>query len=196
MHLTRKAFDLLATLIENAPRVVSKDELHRRLWPETFVTDATVAGVVKELRRGLAEREGGEPLIRTAHGVGYAFTGIIQTTDADDALAAQCWLVMGTRRLMLGEGPNTIGRDPATALWVDCGRVSRRHACITVSEGVATLEDLGSKNRTLVNDQPVAGPIQLTDGDTIQIGSAILMFRVTKVALTTETAPQRTTLEN
>jgi DNA-binding winged helix-turn-helix (wHTH) protein len=47
VHLTRKAFDLLSILIESAPRVVSKDELHRRLWPDTFVTDATIAGVVK-----------------------------------------------------------------------------------------------------------------------------------------------------
>jgi DNA-binding winged helix-turn-helix (wHTH) protein len=41
VHLTRKAFDLLATLIEEAPRVVAKEELHRRHWPDTFVTDAT-----------------------------------------------------------------------------------------------------------------------------------------------------------
>ena len=72
VHLTRKAFDLLATLVEHAPMVVTKDELHRRLWPDAFVTDATVAGVVKELRRALDDRESDEPLIRTAHGVGYA----------------------------------------------------------------------------------------------------------------------------
>ena len=39
VRLTRKAFDLLALLIEHAPHVVTKDELHRRLWRETFVTD-------------------------------------------------------------------------------------------------------------------------------------------------------------
>ena len=64
VHLTRKAFDLLSTLIEQAPRVVSKEELHRRLWPDTFVTDATIAGVVKELRRALGSQGSGEPLIR------------------------------------------------------------------------------------------------------------------------------------
>ena len=66
VHLTRKAFDLLSTLIEQAPRVVSKDELHRRLWPDTFVTDATIAGASpkRESRRTVA----GSRTPRTAQG--------------------------------------------------------------------------------------------------------------------------------
>jgi DNA-binding winged helix-turn-helix (wHTH) protein len=188
VHLTRKAFDLLTMLVEEAPRVVSKSELHQRLWPDAFITDATLAGVVKELRRGLADREGAAPLIRTAHGVGYAFAGTLQPHDVDGVADTQCWLVMGTRRLMLGEGPNDIGRDPRVGLWLDGPLVSRRHARITLCEGVATLEDLGSKNCTLVNDRPVSQPTPLTNGDAIQIGSAILTFRVVNVAATTETA--------
>ena len=38
IHLTRKAFDLLALLIERRPEVVAKDEIHARLWPATFVS--------------------------------------------------------------------------------------------------------------------------------------------------------------
>jgi DNA-binding response OmpR family regulator len=51
VHLTPKAFDLLTILIVEAPRVVRKDELHRRLWPGAFVSDATLVGLVKEIRR-------------------------------------------------------------------------------------------------------------------------------------------------
>ena len=40
LHLTPKAFDLLALLVAEAPRVVRKGELHERLWPGTFVSDA------------------------------------------------------------------------------------------------------------------------------------------------------------
>ena len=110
---------------------MSKDELHRRLWPDTFVTDATIAGVVKELRRALGDQEGGEPLVRTTHGVGYAFTGMIQTCEGDAPADGRYWLVSGTRRLSLGEGANDIGRDPRAAVWLDSPQASRRHARIT-----------------------------------------------------------------
>ena len=188
VHLTRKAFDLLTLLIEAAPRVVSKDELHRRLWPDTFVTDATVAGVVKELRRVLGDQEGGEPLVRTTHGVGYAFTGIIQTTECDGPADGRYWLVSGSRRLSLGEGANDIGRDPRASVWLDSPHASRRHARITIADDVATLEDLGSKNCTLVNDRQVTEPTRLSDGDAIQVGSTVFVFRVTSSMASTETA--------
>ena len=44
IHLTPKAFDLLALLIAEAPRVVAKSELHQSLWPGVFVTDAPWSG--------------------------------------------------------------------------------------------------------------------------------------------------------
>jgi DNA-binding winged helix-turn-helix (wHTH) protein len=67
VHLTPKAFDLLAMLVAEAPRVVPKAELHERLWPGTFVTDATLVGLVKEVRRALDDRDPAAPLVRTAH---------------------------------------------------------------------------------------------------------------------------------
>jgi len=75
VHLTPKAFDLLALLISEAPRVVTKDDLHRRLWPDAFVSDATLVGLIKELRHTLPPRDGDVPIIRTSHGIGYAFSG-------------------------------------------------------------------------------------------------------------------------
>jgi DNA-binding winged helix-turn-helix (wHTH) protein len=66
IHLTPKAFDLLVLLVLEAPRIVRKGELHDRLWPRTFVSDATLAGLVKEIRRGLDDHNSSAPLIRTA----------------------------------------------------------------------------------------------------------------------------------
>ena len=51
-----------------------------------------------------------------------------------------------------------------------------------------TLEDLGSKNCTLVNDRPVKEPTRLSDGDAIQIGSTVFVFRVTDIMASTESA--------
>jgi len=45
LHLTPKAYDLLALLVDAAPRVVPKAELHARLWPDTFVADTTLVGL-------------------------------------------------------------------------------------------------------------------------------------------------------
>ena len=53
IHVTPKAFDLLLLLVDQAPRVIPKTELHERLWPGTFVSDATLVGLIKELRRAL-----------------------------------------------------------------------------------------------------------------------------------------------
>ena len=187
VHLTRKAFDLLTILVDEAPRVVSKDELHRRLWPGTFVTDATIASVVKELRRVLGGENGSESMVRTVHGVGYSFAGTIQTDNRADGADTRYWLVSATRRLMLREGPNEIGRDPRAAVWLDSPQASRRHARIVVADEEVTLENLGSKNPTLVNDRPLIAPTRLTDGDAIQIGSAVFVFRVLNTLATTET---------
>lgn len=82
LHLTPKAFDLLGILLEQAPSVVRKNELHERLWPGTFVSDATLVGLVKELRRSLNDRNRHLPVIRTSYGVGYAFCAPIDRAPA------------------------------------------------------------------------------------------------------------------
>jgi pSer/pThr/pTyr-binding forkhead associated (FHA) protein len=65
--------------------------------------------------------------------------------------------------------------------------VSRRHALITISAGRATIEDLGSKNGTLVGDRPVDGSRLLADGDIIGVGPVKLTLRVIQAPSSTET---------
>ena len=55
-HLSPKAFELLRLLIENRPRALSKAELHERLWPSTFVSEATLSSLVAEVRDALGEK--------------------------------------------------------------------------------------------------------------------------------------------
>jgi len=159
VHLTPKAFDLLELLMGEAPRVVRKAELHERLWPGTFVSDATLVGLVKEVRRALDDRDAASPLIRTAHGVGYAFSGQIESVVAHKSDISR-WIVAGGRRIPLSEGENLIGRDPASAVRLDTGGVSRRHARILVVDGDAVLEDAGSKNGTMLDDTPITGRVR------------------------------------
>lgn len=186
IHLTPKAFELLALLIDAAPRVVSKSELHERLWPGAFVSDATLVGVVKEVRRALGDQRHAA-LIRTAHRVGYAFSGKIETEGSRTSTELTHWIVHGVSRIALREGANVIGRDPGSTVWVDVAGVSRRHARIVISGGAATLEDLGSKNGTLRGDQLVTAPVTLVDADRIQIASVVLVFRAASSGMSTET---------
>jgi DNA-binding winged helix-turn-helix (wHTH) protein len=186
VHLTRKAFDLLTLLLAEAPRVVRKEELHRRLWPDTFVSDATLVGLIKELRRVLDDRDSTTPLIRTTHGVGYAFAGELrgQLAPVPDV---SCWIVAGSRRIVLVDGENLIGRDPSSTIHLDAAGISRRHARISVTGTYAVIEDLESKNGTLVNDAAATRPVSLRDGDRIQIGPIVIVYRASESGVSTET---------
>jgi hypothetical protein len=67
-----------------------------------------------------------------------------------------------------------IGRaDDADLTLADAG-VSRRHARVSADPAGASIEDLGSSNGTFVNGERVEGSQQLSDGDQIQLGGAIL----------------------
>jgi serine protease Do len=69
----------------------------------------------------------------------------------------------------------TVGRDPSCDLKFDPDNdlVSRRHAKITSSSSDPsdyTIEDLGSRNGTFVNNQRIFGPVKLNCGDLIRLG--------------------------
>jgi DNA-binding winged helix-turn-helix (wHTH) protein len=187
VHLTPKAFDLLELLLAEAPRVVRKTELHERLWPGSFVSDATLVGLIKELRRALDDRDTSAPLIRTAHGFGYAFSRALQIVASHQRTTVSRWIVAGTRRILLSEGENLIGRDPASTVCLDTIGVSRRHARVLVGHDEALLEDLASKNGTTLADKPVVGKVKLRDGDHIQIGPVFVVYHASESGMSTET---------
>jgi len=69
----------------------------------------------------------------------------------------------------------TIGRQEADIVLTD-PFVSRQHAQISQKKQQFYLEDLGSANGTLINNQPANGQ-QLADGDVIEVGYTALVFR-------------------
>jgi DNA-binding winged helix-turn-helix (wHTH) protein len=190
VHLSTKAFDLLRLLIERRPNVLEKAALHAHLWPRTFVVDANLTVLVAELRRALADHARKPRFIRTVHALGYAFCAdAVDVDDSHTALGGKCWLNWNDRTIVLAEGENIIGRDPACAVWVDASGVSRRHARLDVECGgtVVRLEDLGSKNGTCVDGSPIRGVVQVTDGSLIQVGRAELTLRIWSRAKSAET---------
>lgn len=185
VHLTPKAFDLLVLLTSEAPRVVSKAVLHQRLWPGNFVSDATLVGLIKELRRALGDHDGDAPIIRTAHRVGYAFCHPFEPNGVENRGPRGHWIVLAERRIALHDGENIIGRDPGVDVWIDAPGVSRRHARISIDAEGAVLEDLGSKNGTMLAGQPLRGAVRLGDGARIGFGALRVVYRAPAAATTT-----------
>ncbi len=183
VHLTPKAFDVLALLLSERPRALKKAEILDRVWPGTFVTDASLTRTIHEIRDAIGDE--GSTTIRTVHGHGYAFAADAveeaENSEASDAAFAHRrvfgWLLVGVHAAPLLKGIATIGRDPTATVSVQSPQSSWHHARLEVSADHVRLEDLGSKNGTLVRGERVTGPIDLQDGDDIIIGTTRLVFR-------------------
>jgi DNA-binding winged helix-turn-helix (wHTH) protein len=190
VRLSPKGFDLLQLLIENRTRALSKAELHDWLWPGAFVTDATLAVLVAELRKALGDEADAPRFIRTVRRFGYAFCGEI-SGQAETPFAKQtCWIIWTSREIPLHEGDNIIGRDPTATVRLDLPSVSRRHARIIVSSAGVRVEDLGSKNGTYLRKNRIAGVVALADLDELQVGSALLVVRILSGLEKTQTVAQ------
>src|SRR5437773_2562110 len=63
--LTPKAVETLLALVERHGRLVTKEELLRIVWPDTFVEENNLAQNISLLRRVLGEGAGGRRLIET-----------------------------------------------------------------------------------------------------------------------------------
>jgi serine phosphatase RsbU (regulator of sigma subunit) len=76
----------------------------------------------------------------------------------------------------LPAGRLVIGRHPDCEIVLDVASVSRQHAALTVADEGVTIEDLHSRNGTIVNDVRITGPRRLDDGDVVSICGQRLMF--------------------
>jgi non-specific serine/threonine protein kinase len=90
VQLTPKAFEMLLALVENRDRVLEKDELLKKLWPEQFVEEANLSVNMSALRKALGERASENQYIVTLPRRGYRFiaeVGELNDTDAASFLA-------------------------------------------------------------------------------------------------------------
>ena len=139
VHLSPKAFELLLALLESRPRPVSKADLHRRLWPSTFVHEANLANVVSELRAAIGD-DARQPLfVRTVHTFGYAFSGPAAEGDPADGTGARhpfLYCLQGEAGIAtLVEGDHVLGRGHESAIYLSAPSVSRRHARLQIARG-------------------------------------------------------------
>jgi TolB-like protein/DNA-binding winged helix-turn-helix (wHTH) protein/Tfp pilus assembly protein PilF len=82
--LTPKVFQTLVILVENAGRLVPKDEFMRRVWPDAFVEEAALAQNISLLRKTLATSASNGAAIETVPKRGYRLLAAVRALDARD----------------------------------------------------------------------------------------------------------------
>src|ERR1022692_3610989 len=76
--LNYRAFDVLVYFAQNPGRALTRDELLKNVWPDTYVDEHSLAQSISVLRRALDEKPGDNSYIVTLPGRGYQFVAPVQ----------------------------------------------------------------------------------------------------------------------
>ncbi len=88
--MTPKTFETLLVLVRRGREVVSKEELLKEIWPDSFVEEANLSQHIFKLRKALGDSLEGERYIITLPGRGYRFAVPVRTiTEGGEVLIAQ-----------------------------------------------------------------------------------------------------------
>ncbi|PYS70100.1 MAG: hypothetical protein DMF69_14680 [Acidobacteria bacterium] len=85
--LAPKVFETLLALIENHGRIVLKEELMKRLWPDTFVEEANLTFNIQQLRKSLGDNARSPIYIQTVARRGYRFIAAVETLASEHCSA-------------------------------------------------------------------------------------------------------------
>src|SRR5919197_4614965 len=77
IKLRPKAFEVLVYLVEHHDRMVSKDELCAQVWPNQFISDATLGSTIRAVRQAIGDTGEAQQLIQTVQGYGYRFVATV-----------------------------------------------------------------------------------------------------------------------
>src|SRR5215472_2749562 len=86
--LTPKAFDTLICLVRNQGHMVTKDELLRQVWPDTFVEEINLAVNISTIRKALGESPQECRFIATVPGHGYRFVAAVHNLPSHNGNAS------------------------------------------------------------------------------------------------------------
>src|SRR5262249_41795869 len=75
--LTPKVFEILTVLVEQGGQLVEKDDLMKRVWPDTFVEEGNLTQNISLLRKALGESSGSQQFIETIPRRGYRFVAAV-----------------------------------------------------------------------------------------------------------------------
>src|SRR5262249_60794547 len=81
--LSLKAFEILLVLIHHRGQVLEKNDLLKRVWPDTLVEENNLARNISMLRKALDEQPNDHRYILTIPGQGYRFVANVRELEAD-----------------------------------------------------------------------------------------------------------------
>jgi TolB-like protein len=101
VELRPKAFEVLRYLVENAGRLVTKEELIKAIWPNVIATEESLTHCVSEVRHAIGDGE--QSIIKTMPRRGYQFAAPVSRV-APDGASAQT-----TPAVISAAGANSVG---------------------------------------------------------------------------------------
>lgn len=108
------SFRILAHLVRNQGRVVTKEELLEAGWPGVAVTPNSLAQAIRQLRELLAGQPGGEAAIETAYGRGYRFATAVEVIAASASPAGTAFGERPALAVVPFEARGELGADRLT----------------------------------------------------------------------------------
>lgn len=87
VQIEAQVFDVLAHLVANADRLVSRGALIEAVWDGRIVSETTVSTAIKLARRAVGDDGATQAIIRTVHGRGVRFVATVQARNAVNTLA-------------------------------------------------------------------------------------------------------------
>src|ERR671922_800592 len=73
IRLRPKVFRVCLCLLEHRDRVVTREELCAQVWPDQFISQATLEGVIRTVRQVVGDNGQAQCVVQTLHGYGYRF---------------------------------------------------------------------------------------------------------------------------
>jgi TolB-like protein/DNA-binding winged helix-turn-helix (wHTH) protein/Tfp pilus assembly protein PilF len=77
-RLRPKVFRVCLCLLEHRDRVVTREELCAQVWPDQFISQATLEGVIRTVRQMVGDSGQAQGVIQTLHGYGYRFVAAVE----------------------------------------------------------------------------------------------------------------------
>lgn len=102
--LEPQVFGVLAYLVANRDRVVTKDEILQSVWGHAFVSEAALSSRIMAARRALGDSGKEQRWIKTVHGKGFRFVGAVEEVAGEPPTGSE-----GARRL-LDEAADALAR--------------------------------------------------------------------------------------
>jgi len=122
--LTPKVFDTLLILVENSGRIVEKEELINRLWPDTFVEENNLTSNILQLRKSLGDNARRPTYIETVARRGYRFIMPVETNELGRSIAggdtaAEVHSIPSTQSEVLREHERAAAETPTRPALLD-----------------------------------------------------------------------------